>query len=231
MSLELLELEVRGRRIPTARVAGRDDLHSAVRGLGLAPSPVLVLVGGAADMSETDAGLVEQALSASIVPVVERVGATIVDGATRVGVMQLVGRARAELSGGFPLVGVVVAGLVAETELDEHHTHFVLVPGDDWGDESELLSAFATVVAAGARGVTVLANGGDIAWRDLDSSVAEGRPVVVLGGSGRTADELAEAETPRARDLHESRLVTVVAVDDADAVATAVADALDGLRA
>jgi hypothetical protein len=192
---------------------------------------VLVLVGGAADMSETDAGLVEQALSAAIVPVVERVRATVVDGATRVGVMQLVGRARAELSGGFPLVGVVVAGLVAETELDEHHTHFVLVPGDDWGDESELLSAFATAVAAGARGVTVLANGGDIAWRDLASSVAEGRPVVVLGGSGRTADELAEAETPRARDLHESRLVTVVAVDDADAVATAVADALDGLRA
>jgi SLOG in TRPM, prokaryote len=228
--VELLELEVRGRRIPAARVAGRGDLAAAVAALGLAPSPVLVLVGGAADMSETDALLVEQALSGAIVPVVERVGATVVDGATRVGVMQLVGRARAELSGGFPLVGVVVAGLVAETELDEHHTHFVLVPGDDWGDESELLSAFATVVANGARGVTVLANGGAITWRDVASSVAEARPVVVLAGSGRTADELAEAETPRARNLHDSRLVTVVAVTDADAVATAVADALDGSR-
>jgi hypothetical protein len=231
VSLELLELEVRGRRIPTARVAGRDDLAAAVGAFGLAPSPVLVLVGGAADMSETDAELVERALSAAIVPVVERVGATVVDGATRVGVMRLVGRARAEVSGRFPLVGVVVAGLVAETELDEHHTHFVLVPGDDWGDESELLSAFATAVADGARSVTVLANGGPIAWRDVASSVAEGRPVVVLGGSGRTADELASAETPRARDLYESRLVTVVEVTDADAVATSVADALDGSRA
>jgi SLOG in TRPM, prokaryote len=228
VSLELSELEVRGKRIPTARVAGRDDLHAAVRGLGLSPSPVLVLVGGAAEMSETDALLVEQALSAAIVPVVERVGATVVDGATRVGVMQLVGRARAGLSGGFTLVGVVVAGLVAETELDEHHTHFVLVPGDDWGDESELLSAVATAVADGARTVTVLANGGAVAWRDVASSVAEERPVIVLAGTGRTADELASAETPRARDLYESPLVTVVAVTDHDAVATAVADALDG---
>lgn len=228
MSLELSELEVRGKRIPTARVAGRDDLRSAVRGLGLSPSPVLIVVGGAAEMSETDALLVEEALSAAIVPVVERVGATVVDGATRVGVMQLVGRARAGLSGGFPLVGVVVAGLVAETELDEHHTHFVLVPGDDWGDESELLSAVATAVADGARTVTVLANGGAVAWRDVASSVAVERPVIVLAGTGRTADELASAETPRARDLYESPLVTVVAVTDADAVATAVADALDG---
>jgi hypothetical protein len=231
LSLELLELEVRGERITTARVSGRDDLAAAVAALGLAPSPVLVLVGGAADMSENDARLVGQSISAAIVPVVERVGATVADGGTRVGVMQLVGRARAEQSAGFPLVGVVAAGLVDETELEEHHTHFVLVPGDDWGDESELLSAFATAVANGARGVTVLANGGEIAWRDAGASITEGRRVVVLAGSGRTADELAAADTPRARDLHDSRLVTVVAVTDSDAVATVVADALDGSSA
>jgi hypothetical protein len=228
LSLELLELEVRGERIPTARVGGRDDLAAAVAALGLAPSPVLVLVGGAADMSENDARLVGQAISAAIVPVVERVGATVVDGATRVGVMLLVGRARAEQDARFPLVGVVATGLVDETELEEHHTHFALVPGDDWGDESELLSAFATAVANGAPGLTVLANGGEIAWRDVAASIAEGRPVVVLAGSGRTADELAAAATPRARDLHDSRLVTVVAVADSHAVAAVVADALDG---
>jgi hypothetical protein len=60
---------------------------------------------------------------------------------------------------------------VSETELDERHTHFVLVPGEDWGDESELVSAFATAVARGSRSVTVLANGGAIAWRDAAWSV------------------------------------------------------------
>jgi hypothetical protein len=227
VAVELVELEVRGRRIPAARVDGRDDLTDAAAGLGLAPSPVLVLVGGAADMSASDAQSVRQALSAGVVPVVERVGATVVDGATRVGVMQLVGEIRAEQSAGFPLVGVVAAELVAEAELDEHHTHFVLVPGEEWGDESELLSAFATTVAGGAHGVTVLANGGAIAWQDAASSVAEGRRVIVLAGSGRSADELAAAETPRAQAMHDSRLVTVVAVTDAAAVATAVAGAFE----
>lgn len=230
MAVELLELEVRGARIPAARVRGRDDLAAAVGGLGLAPSPVLVLVGGAADISASDSRSVKEALSAAIVPVVERVGATVVDGATRVGVMQLVGGVRAELRAGFPLVGVVAAELVAETELDEHHTHFVLVPGEDWGDESELLSAFATAVAGGAPAVTILANGGPIALRDVESSIAEGRAIVVLAGSGRTADELAAAETARARALHESNLLTVVSVSDADAVETAVATAFEGSR-
>jgi hypothetical protein len=144
--------------------------------------------------------------------------------------MQLVGGVRAELRAGFPLVGVVAEELVAETELDEHHTHFVLVPGEDWGDESELLSAFATAVAGGTPAVTILANGGPIALQDVESSIAEGRAIVVLAGSGRTADELAAAETPRARALHESNLLTVVSVSDADAVETAVAAAFEGSR-
>ena len=227
MAVELVELEVRGRRIPGARVGGRDDLTDAAAGLGLAPSPVLVLVGGAGDMSASDRLSVRRALAEGIVPVAERVGATVVDGGTRVGVMRLAGELRAELGAGFPLVGVVAAELVAEAELDENHTHFVLVPGDEWGDESELLAAFATTVAGGAPAVTVLANGGAVAWQDAASSVAEGRRVIVLEGSGRTADELAAAETRRAQDLHDSRLLTVVAVTDGHALAAAVARALE----
>jgi hypothetical protein len=172
---------------------------------------------------------VKEALAVSIVPVVQRLGATVVDGATRVGVMRLVGEVRAEAGGGFALVGVVAARLRAEAELDEHHTHFVLVPGEKWGDESELLSAFATVVG-GRRAVTVLANGGATAWGDLAFSIAEKRPVVALAGSGRTADELAAADTPRARALHESGLVSVVPVRDTDAVSAEVADALNTSR-
>lgn len=177
-------------------------------------------------MAASDAARVKEALAAGVVPVVERLGATVVDGATRVGVMRIIGDVRAEAGAGFPLVGVVAAQLLAEAELDERHTHFVLVPGDKWGDESELLSAFATV-AGGPRAVTVLANGGAIAWDDVAFSVAERHRVVVLAGSGRTADELAAAETPRALALHESGLVRVVPVRDTDAVSAEVAEALE----
>jgi uncharacterized protein with LGFP repeats len=212
--------------MPAARVEGRDDLPAAAERLGLDHAPVLVLVGGAASMDASDAVHVKEALAVGIVPVVEQLGATAVDGATRVGVMQLIGEVRAEAAASFSLVGVVAAQLLAEAELDEHHTHFVFVPGEKWGDESELLSAFATVVG-GQRSVTVLANGGAIAWDDVAFSVAEGRPVIALAGSGRTADELAAADTPRAQALHDSGLVSVVPVRDTDAVSAKVADALE----
>jgi hypothetical protein len=223
--VELVDVEVRGRRIPAVRVGGRDDLPAAVERLGLERSPVVVLVGGAAHMAASDAARVKEAFAVGIVPVVERLGATVVDGATRVGVMRLIGDVRTEAGAGFPLVGVVAAKLLADAELDERHTHFVLVPGEKWGDESALLSASATVVG-GPRAVTVLANGGAIAWDDVSFSVAEGRRVVVLAGSGRTADELAAAKTPRAWALHDSGLVRVVPVRDTDAVSAEVAQAL-----
>jgi hypothetical protein len=76
----------------------------------------------------------------------------------------------------------------------------------------------------------VLANGGAIAWDDVAFSVAEERPVVALAGSGRTADELAAAETPRAQALHDTGLVSVAPVRDTDAVSAEVADALNRSR-
>ena len=75
--------------------------------------------------------------------------------------------------------------------------------------------------------MTVLANGGAIAWDDVTFSVAQERPVIALAGSGRTADELAAADTPRARALHDSGLVSVVPVRDTDGVSAKVADALE----
>ena len=226
MTVELFELQLRSRRVPTARIEGRDDLGAAVGLLGVSRAPVLVLVGGAAHVSEAHAELVREALAYAIVPVVERLGAAVVDGGTRAGVMKLAGDMRAARGTDFPLVGVVPAALVPQVELDERHTHFVFVPGNAWGDESELLAALATTVADGLPSVTVLANGGAIAWDDAGFSIAESRRVVVLNGSGRTADEIAAAETTRARAVQESGLVTIVRVTDTPAITTALARAL-----
>jgi SLOG in TRPM, prokaryote len=226
MAVELVDVVGAAGRAVAVRVDGREDLGTAVERLGLARAPVLVLVGGAAHMSGADTARVRDALAHAIVPVVERAGATVVDGATKVGVMELAGDVRAELGARFPLVGVIVAALVGDAELDDRHTHFVLVPGEEWGDESELLAAFAAAVADGSPSVTVLANGGDIAWDDVAVSIAEERRVVVLADSGRTADELAAAATTRARSLHESGFVAVVPVTDSDAIGAALARAL-----
>jgi len=45
-------------------------------------------------------------------------------------------------------------------ELERHHTHFVLVPGNEWGDESPWLADVADTLAAGEPSVTIVASSG-----------------------------------------------------------------------
>lgn len=172
------------------RPAGFDDLPRAVAELGLpTPRPVLALIGGAGRMGETDlAGL----FAGAIASVIRQTGALAVDGGTDSGVMRLMGRAR----DGFPLVGVSIEELVeprGDVPLEPHHTHRVLIPGTEWGEDTRYLARVATLLAAGAPAVTVLVNGGEIAYADCFLSIQEERPVLVLAGTGRAADEIAAA--------------------------------------
>jgi hypothetical protein len=76
----------------------------------------------------------------------------------------------------------------------------------------------ATAVAGGAPSLTLLANGGDLAYDDVRHSLAADRPVLALTTTGRTADEIAAARAgapadARARELAASPLVRSVAFD------------------
>jgi hypothetical protein len=127
----------------------------------------------------------------------------VADGGTDAGVMRLMGQGREEISGTFPLVGASPVGLVklpddetSSTELmdlEPHHTHFFLVPGDQWGDESRWLARIASQIAGDYPSVTVLINGGSIALVDAIENLKVHRPLIVIQGSGRLADEIAEA--------------------------------------
>jgi hypothetical protein len=117
-------------------------------------------------------------------------------------------------------------------ELEPHHTDFVLVPGREWGAEASWIAWVASCLAGSAPSVTVLGNGGNIAYRDATLSLEAGRRVLVLAGSGRTADEIAaalrgEASDPRAHEIAASDLVSQVAVDDPAGVYDAVNSALE----
>ena len=67
--------------------------------------------------------------------------------------------------------------------------------------------------------MTVLVNGGEIAYADAEASIAEGRPVVVAAGSGGTADVVAAAARgastlERAQALADSELVRAVDLNE-----------------
>jgi hypothetical protein len=117
--------------------------------------------------------------------------------------------------------------------LEPNHTLFLLVPGTQWGDEAAWMMEIAGVVAGRRASVTVLMNGGQIAYTDVAASLSSGRPVVVLAGSGRTADAIARARAGnggenRAVEIAASPLTTVADIGEAGMAAAAIEAALDG---
>ena len=219
------------------------DLPRVLLAAGLSSAPVLVVVGGAGGMDAATEQSVEVLFGDVVVPLVEQVGAAVVDGGTDSGVMRTTGVVREARRASFPLVGVAAEGTLAGpgtsggdvAEVDPRHTHLVVVPGDSWGDEAPWLAAVAGALAVGHGSATLLVNGGEVAWEDVRHSLADGRPVVVLDGTGRTADAIAAARAvgghpdagdgDRAGEVEEraalvvgSPLVHVVHVDDREAL-------------
>lgn len=215
-----------GSKARAARVSRSEALPAALRELGLSRSrPVMVLVGGAGGLDGADMARLRPLFTETLAPLAEASGASVVDGGTDAGVMRLMGRARAGIGATFPLIGVAATGTISlpgvppprpdAAPLEPNHTHFLLVPGSDWGDEAYWLVHAASALSDGAPSVTVLVNGGDTAWEDVSRSVEAGRPVIAISGSGRAADALAgalrgEAGDGRARELARSGLLRAV---------------------
>jgi len=131
-------------------------------------------------------------------------GLTVLTGATDAGIFSILGAAMNGRSA--PLVGIAPAGLVSppgdaaapddareRENLEPHHSHFVLVDGDHWGDETEALLALADALGLRAPTAAVLCGGGEGARVEALGHCRAGRPIIVIAGSGRFADELAAA--------------------------------------
>ena len=164
------------------------------------PTPVLAVIGTTTELGiELDAELLPALLTA--VDVVARAGAVIVTGGTDAGVFHLVRLAIAVAS--TPpagVIGVAPDGLVAADDsppnpdraaVDPGLTALVRVKGDQWGDETPMLSRVVTELAVPGRAAVLIVGGGDGTSLEVKEHLRQRRPIVVLGGSGRMADELA----------------------------------------
>lgn len=223
-----------------AQVAQAADLPGALKTLGVGmPRPVLVLVGGADGMTADQQAAVTEAMK-QIVPMLDHWGAAVVDGGTNSGVIQVMGQARYAAGARFPLIGVAAEGTVTLSGmsaapdmagLEPHHSQAILVPGGTWGDESPWLSGVAAIIADGQPSLTLVVNGGDITYDDIAESLQNGRPVIVLAGTGRVADTIAAAarghpREPRAAQVAASADVRVIPLYDQDALCSAIGSVL-----
>ena len=184
----------RGVTVKAVNISDNHEIQNALTQLEIPhPRTTIVLVGGAGGIGFLDKFPMRKAVGV-VAKLAEETRAVVVDGGTQAGIMTEIGRQRKRNKYTFPLIGVVFDTLLMKEEpasiLDSNHTHFLLIPGDDWGDESSWISKIATVIAGENKSITVLVNGGRISRSDVEYSLLEKRPTFVMRGTGRLADEI-----------------------------------------
>lgn len=162
--------------------AGGDELLAA---LGLpAPRATVILNGTTAECDPALAGVLGELAGAA-----RRERLTVVTGGTDAGIFALFGAAMGDEPTA-PLVGVAPRDR-AGVALEPHHTHYVLVDGDAWGDETPALLALAGALGRLAPSVAVICGGGPLTRTEVAGHRAAGRPIIAVAGSGGVAGELA----------------------------------------
>jgi len=176
-----------------------------VRALGIQnPRSLIMIAGGAARM----VSLIHANLTRLFIDGIAHIAATrhalVIDGGTQSGVMELMGMGIAQqpqrppLLGISPIENIIYPGktpLRATNELtplDPNHSHFVLVDSNEWGGETETMYALAEVYSQSCPSVAILVNGGAIAKNEILYNVRQNRPIIVVEGSGRLADDVVD---------------------------------------
>ncbi|HEY7357529.1 MAG TPA: hypothetical protein VH590_13720 [Ktedonobacterales bacterium] len=175
---------------------------SLLAALGLpAPRGVLVVNGGTAALDADLAAKLSALFQDGLARVAADAQLTVVTGATDAGIFTLLGQGLARWGRKAPCIGVTVASLARlpgapqtgpeQTSLEPHHSHFVLTPGEHWGDETAIMYDLVAALGAQAPSVAVFTGGGSITRSEALTNTRQRRPAIVLAGSGRFADELA----------------------------------------
>ena len=211
----------------------RSDLEQAISELGLKGRyPVIVLIGGEMDAQQAD---VTRRAIEMISRTAENLQAVVLCGGTDMGVMAEIGQIRSRKGYKFPLVGITLEELVTwpggphstkflwwgykRWQLEPHYSHFILVPGSQFGDESPWIVDTATMLSKDQRSVTILINGGEVSRKDIQLSLEKGRQVIALSRTGRLADELA-------RQPERDHLITVLPVNAEKSIAEVIQTSL-----
>src|SRR5579875_10684 len=191
------------------------------------PGALLAIAGGAFQMDEQLYPHVRHLLVDGVVTSIVRAKGMIIDGGTFAGVMRLIGEARASQLCAFPLLGVSPAGCVAYPEkssvskdkdtelvqLDPNHSHFVLVDAWKWGGETSTMYNLIQLFSKHCPSVALVVNGGTIARHEVLYNVRQQRPVIVIEGSGRVADEIARASREQSPSTVDPELAEIITHD------------------
>ena len=181
------------------------------------PKSIILIFGGASgnlDTSDTSITILHQILD-DVLQYASDNDAIIIDGGTKSGIMEIVGQraSKIEQSKKPIIIGVAPAGLISLSKstnqedtdknnddndgendkvlLDPNHSHFVLVEGDSWGDETiKLFEIASALFTNGIPIVALLVGGGRISQKEILFCINQNWPIIVIEKTGCLADEI-----------------------------------------
>lgn len=167
------------------------------------PKTVIIVIGGANELDDSLKARLKFLCNLGIARLATESETAIIDGGTQAGIMELIGQAVAERGHQSILLGVAPSGAVTypgrpvdgshseSAPLDPNHSHFVLVEGSNWGDETSMMYKLADELGKKIPVITILVDGGEIAKHEAWQTVQRRWPLIVIKDSGRTADAIA----------------------------------------
>src|SRR5258708_1069435 len=194
-----------------------------VRTLNLPQSSCAILIaGGASKMDVFIHSNLLQLFAFGIAHFAASFHALIIDGGTQAGVMALIGEGVARQPSKPTLLGISPAGRItypgkseSVTErkmrpLEPNHSHFVLVEANEWGDETTTLYDLPNLLSEDRPSLAVLINGGANAKNEVLYNVRQRRPIIVIQGSGRLADEIARIRQEQPSSITDPALAEII---------------------
>ena len=130
----------------------------------ISPRPTIFITGGASAMSDDDIARTRILIEECIAAFAQEKKITVVDGGTEAGVMDMIGDARRRHNYNFPLIGVSplqkveypgFKGADPEAELQDGHSHFVLVESSEWGGETNTIIALTKAIAMAESKISI----------------------------------------------------------------------------
>ena len=195
-----------GNQAVVVRARPREAAAALVEAAGIEQdSPVLLIVGGADSLDTAGSRRLDALFEMGVASALEATRAVIVDGGTDAGVMAIAGDVLGDAGLSFTHVGVAPSGRVSVdgraaaagesplTNLEPHHSHFILAASDDWGGETRLLLEVVEAIAGRRPVAVLLAGGGAMARSEVLGAAARGWPIAIVAGTGGLADSLVRA--------------------------------------
>ena len=165
------------------------------------PKSLILIFGSATEFDDMIKPRLVHLFNRGLIPAAIAKEAMIIDGGTKTGVMELVGKGMIDLEQPPILLGIAPAGKITypgitkadtndKAQLDPNHSHFVLVESNNWGGETRKLYELAKALAASIPVTAILVGGGEISKNEVLRGVRQGWPIIVIENTGSLADQI-----------------------------------------